>query len=169
MKLKRFIAMTIISTTIVASTITTAYAGELKCSDLTVESSNNFELEWVKSYYNNKYPTTEGYDILSYSYDKDNKVVVVNVREKDMEDNTCVTYAGLYDETNLTITNLKWVRAHFSMKYPSSQGYVIHRYSYDNKTNKAKVELSNIENMDLIVDEIKCDVVSNGKAYVVAI
>ncbi len=153
MKKNKIFAMVILSIAFFISMHSNVYA-------------DNFELEWVKTYYNNKYPAAEGYNIISYTYDTDNKVVLVKVREKDMEENTYITYAGLYDETNLTVTDLKWVRSYFSKKYPVSQGYVIHTYSFDNKTNKVTVELSNFENNDLIQDEIKCDVVVNGKAYV---
>lgn len=31
-----------------------------------------------------------------------------------MEENTYITYTGIYDETNLTVTDLKWIRSYFN-------------------------------------------------------
>ena len=123
-------------------------------------SAIDTDFEWIKSYFSNNYPVTEGYKIESYSFDKDNKVVVAKVNKAGMQ-----FYAtGKYDEVNSSVAALTWVRTYISSKYPPSQNYVIEKYSFNSDTKIVKVEVS--KDGETFPYEIQCTVVSNGKGYI---
>lgn len=145
MKLKKILVTGLLATAMLVTTISTASA-----TDLSV----------IKAYFENSYPTTEGYKIDSYSFDTENKVVVAKINKDKMQ----MLIAGMYNEDNSTVIPLTWVRTYFSRKYPSSQNYVIQQFSFDTETKVVKVTVS--KDGEDFSDEVTCTVVSGGKGYI---
>lgn len=123
--------------------------------------ANDSDFGWIKAYYSEKYSISENYTILNYNFDENKNVVKVRVNKDGL------TYLdqGIYDQENLTITNLQWVNAYFSQKYPISENYIIQTYSYDDETKEVKIQVS--KGNRTFLDKVKSSINIDGDWFII--